>query len=117
MLRADWNHPVRHSSRAKAEGVIRHFSHKSHELGSPHRGGEDDQPAQNTANVSAMVIAIIKWMMVTSSAASDHFLLFDWFGDQLDPKRSHDLSNGIEFGPRCFLERFVEALSREPRCL
>jgi hypothetical protein len=54
VLRADWNRPVRRSSRAKAEGVIRHFSHKSHELGSPHRGGEDGQPAQNTTNVSAM---------------------------------------------------------------
>jgi hypothetical protein len=81
------------------------------------RSGEDDQPAQNSANVSAMVITMIKWMKVTSLAASGHFLFFDWFGNQLDSKRSHDLSHGIEFGPRCFFERLVEALSRESRCL
>jgi hypothetical protein len=43
---------------------------KSHGLGGRHRSREDDQPAQNSANVSAMVITIIKWMLVTSLVAS-----------------------------------------------
>jgi len=50
-------------------------------------------------------------------ATSGYPLRFDRFGNQLDSKRAHDLSNGIEFRPRCFLEGFVEALARKSRSL
>lgn len=47
----------------------------------------------------------------TFLATSGSPLFFDRLSNQLDSKRSHDPSNGVEFGLRCFFEGFVEALS------